>query len=68
MGRRPSGSVHVVRVRSRHTVVSGETRDYESALLRRSFRRPDGTVGKQTVANLSMLPAAGGGDRGGAQG
>jgi hypothetical protein len=27
-------------------------------LLRRSFRRPDGTVGKQTVANLSMLPAA----------
>jgi hypothetical protein len=39
-------------------VASGETRDYESALLRRSFRRPDGTVGKQTVANLSMLPAA----------
>ena len=36
----------------------GETRDYESALLRRSFRKPDGTVGKQTVANLSMLPAA----------
>lgn len=58
MGRRPSGSVHVVRVRSRHTVASGETRDYESALLRRSFRKPDGTVGKQTVANLSMLPAA----------
>jgi hypothetical protein len=26
--------------------------------LRRSFRKPDGTVGKQTVANLSMLPAA----------
>jgi hypothetical protein len=39
-------------------VASGETRDYESALLRRSFRKPDGTVGKQTVANLSMLPAA----------
>ena len=58
MGRRPSGSVHVVRVRSRHTVASGETREYESPLLRRSFRRPDGTVGKQTVANLSMLPAA----------
>jgi len=29
-----------------------------SPLLRRSIRRPDGTVGKQTVANLSMLPAA----------
>jgi hypothetical protein len=39
-------------------VASGETRQYESPLLRRSFRRPDGTVGKQTVANLSMLPAA----------
>jgi hypothetical protein len=58
MGRRSSGSVHVVRVRSRHTVASGETREYESPLLRRSLRRPDGTVGKQTVANLSMLPAA----------
>jgi Transposase DDE domain len=37
-------------------VASGETREYVSPLLRRSFRRPDGTVGKQTVANLSMLP------------
>lgn len=58
MGRRPSGSVHVVRVRSRHRVASGEVREYESPLLRRSFRRPDGTVGKQTVANLSIVPAA----------
>jgi hypothetical protein len=58
MGRRATGSVHVVRVRSRHTVASGETREYVSPLLRRSFRRPDGTVGKQTVANLSMLPPA----------
>src|SRR6185437_5905483 len=58
MGRRATGSVHVVRVKSRHTVTSGETREYMSPLLRRSFRRPDGTVGKQTVANLSMLPAA----------
>jgi hypothetical protein len=58
MGRRATGSVHVVRVKSRHTVASGETREYLSPLLRRSFRRPDGTVGKQTVANLSMLPAA----------
>ena len=37
-------------------MASGETREYVSPLLRRSFRRPDGTVGKQTVANLSMLP------------
>jgi hypothetical protein len=50
--------MHVVRVRSRHTVVSGETHEYVSSLLRRSFRRPDGRVGKQTLANLSALPDA----------
>jgi len=58
MGRPAMGSVHVVRVKSRHTVASGETREYMTPLLRRSFRRADGTVGKQTVANLSTLPAA----------
>jgi hypothetical protein len=58
MGRRPSGGMHIDRVRSRHTVASGETRHYESSLLRRSFRKPDGKVGKQTLANLSMLPVA----------
>jgi hypothetical protein len=50
--------MHVDRVRSRHTLRSGETREYTSPLLRRSFRKPDGTVGKQTLANLSALPAA----------
>jgi hypothetical protein len=50
--------MHVDRVRSRHTVSSGETRHYESSLLRRSYRKPDGKAGKQTLANLSMLPAA----------
>ena len=58
MGRRASGGVHVDRVKSRHTLQTGETREYESRLLRRSFRKPDGTVGKQTLANLSALPAA----------
>ena len=58
MGRRATGGVHVDRVRSRHTLRSGETREYVSHLLRRSFRKPDGTVGKQTLANLSALPAA----------
>lgn len=58
MGRRPAGGMHIDRVRSRHTVLSGETRHYESSLLRRSYRKPDGKVGKQTLANLSMLPAA----------
>ncbi len=50
--------MHVVRVRSRHTVASGETHEYVSSLLRRSFRKPDGRVGKQTLANLSALPDA----------
>jgi predicted DCC family thiol-disulfide oxidoreductase YuxK len=50
--------MHVDRVRSRHTLRSGETREYTSQLLRRSFRKPDGTVGKQTLANLSALPPA----------
>src|SRR5256885_14426869 len=58
MGRQPTGGMHVDRVRSRHTSKSGEVREYESRLLRRSFRKPDGKVGKQTLANLSMLPAA----------
>jgi hypothetical protein len=58
MGRLTSGGMHVDRVRSRHTSKSGETSEYESRLLRRSFRKPDGKVGKETLANLSMLPAA----------
>jgi hypothetical protein len=58
MGRQATGGMHVDRVRSRHTSKSGETREYESRLLRRSFRKPDGKVGKETLANLSALPAA----------
>src|SRR5215467_4904546 len=58
MGRPATGAVHVVRVRSRHVTASGEVREYESRLLRRSFRRSDGRVGKETLANLSALPEA----------
>ena len=58
MGRQTAGGMHVDRVRSRHVAKSGETREYESRLLRRSFRKPDGKVGKETLANLSALPAA----------
>jgi hypothetical protein len=58
MGRQPSGGMHVVRVRSRHAAKSGEVREYESRLLRRSFRKPDGKVGNETLANLSALPPA----------
>ena len=50
--------MYVDRVRSRHTTKSGEVRDYLSPLLRRSVRRPDGRVGKETLANLSALPVA----------
>ena len=50
--------MHVVRVRSRHVAKSGEVRQYESRLLRRSFRKPDGRVGNETLANLSALPDA----------
>ena len=39
-------------------LASGESREYVSSLLRRSFRKPDGRVGKQTLANLSALPEA----------
>ena len=39
-------------------MASGETHEYVSSLLRRSFRKPDGRVAKQTLANLSALPDA----------
>jgi hypothetical protein len=58
MGRQPQGGMHVDRVRSQHVAKSGEVREYESRLLRRSFRKPDGKVGKETLANLSALPTA----------
>lgn len=58
MGRQPAGAMHVDRVRSRHVSRAGEIRQYESRLLRRSFRKPDGRVGKETLANLSALPDA----------
>ena len=42
---------------SRRKVKDGSVREYSSVLLRRSVR--DGAkVGKQTLANLSMLPTA----------
>jgi hypothetical protein len=58
MGGQPTGAAHVVRVRSHHVTKSGEVREYESRLVRRSFRKPDGKTGNQTLANLSALPDA----------
>jgi hypothetical protein len=52
---RKNGKVHVVRVKKSHVDKQGRQRDYESVLLRRTFRQ-DGKVRNETVANLSMLP------------
>ena len=49
------GAVHVVRVKSSHVTKEGETRNYLTSYLRRSWR--EGTkVRKETIANLSALP------------
>ncbi len=54
---RSTGKAHVVRVRKSHVDKRGRERVYESVLLRRTYR--DGPkVRNETVANLSMLPAA----------
>jgi hypothetical protein len=53
---KPSGAMHVARIKSRHVNKAGETKVYESVLLRRSFR-DSGTVKHDTLANLSALPA-----------
>jgi Transposase DDE domain len=54
---RSTGKAHVVRVRKTHVDKQGNERVYESVLLRRTYR--DGPkVRNETVANLSMLPAA----------
>jgi hypothetical protein len=53
---RKGGKVHVVRVKKSHVDKQGRQRDYESVLLRRTFRL-DGKVRNETVANLSTLPA-----------
>ena len=48
-------AMHVARIRSRHTDRQGRERDYESRLLRRTYRE-GGTVRHETLANLSKLP------------
>ena len=54
---RSSGRAHVVRVKKTHVDKQGNERVYESVLLRRTYR--DGAaVRNQTLANLSVLPAA----------
>ncbi len=48
-------AMHVVRIKSRHTDRQGRERQYESRLLRHTWR-DGGTVRNQTLANLSKMP------------
>jgi hypothetical protein len=48
-------AMHVVRIKSRHTDKHGRERQYESRLLRRTWRE-GGTVRNETLANLSKMP------------
>jgi hypothetical protein len=48
-------AMHVARIKSSHTNKRGQRREYESRLLRRTYRE-DGKVRHETLANLSKLP------------
>jgi hypothetical protein len=48
-------AMHVARIRSSHTDKQGRRREYESRLLRRTYR-DGGRVRHETLANLSKLP------------
>src|SRR5512132_3673140 len=50
------GAVHVSTHRRHYVGKDGVARDYETHLLRRSWRE-DGKVRNETVANLSHLPS-----------
>ena len=47
--------MHVARIKSRHTDRQGREREYESRLLRRTYR-DGGKVRNETLANLSKMP------------
>jgi hypothetical protein len=48
-------AMHVARIRSSHTGRDGQRREYESRLLRRTYRDGD-KVRHQTIANMSKMP------------
>jgi hypothetical protein len=48
-------AMHVARIRSSHTGRDGQRREYESRLLRRTYRDGD-KVRHETLANMSKLP------------
>jgi len=47
--------MHVARIRSRHTGRDGQDREYESRLLRRTYRDGD-KVRHETIASLAAMP------------
>ncbi len=52
-----SGAMHVATVTSRRVDKAGRQREYQSHLVRRTFRE-DGKVKHQTLANITALPPA----------
>src|SRR5437868_10246056 len=48
-------AMHVARIKSSHTDRQGREREYESRLLRHTYRE-DGKVRHKTLANLSKMP------------
>src|ERR1035437_7920410 len=48
-------AMHVARIRSSHTGKDGQRREYESRLLRRTYRDGD-NVRHETLANMSKMP------------
>jgi hypothetical protein len=50
-------AMHVARIKSSHTDKQGREREYESRLLRHTYRE-DGKVRHKTIANLSKMPEA----------
>jgi hypothetical protein len=50
-------AMHVARIRSAHTGKDGQRRDYESRLLRRTYRDGD-KVRHETIANMSKMPGS----------
>ncbi len=50
-------AMHVARIKSSHTDRQGREREYESRLLRHTYRE-DGTVRHKTIANMSKMPGS----------
>ena len=50
--------MHVATTRRHYTGRDGTRHDYEAHLLRRSYRDGQGKSQKETLANLSQLPAS----------